>query len=70
MNVQQARQTPVGTTDGQFKALTNRWKYSPQELSRLNKEIASELLVRKVVIEKTEAIIEQTACLHSMWRGE
>jgi hypothetical protein len=44
MNLEQARQTPVGITDGQFKALTNGWKYSPEELLGLNKETASELL--------------------------
>ena len=44
MNMQQARQTPVGMTDGQFKALTSGWKYSPQEISGLIKETASELL--------------------------
>ena len=44
MNMQQARRTPVGMTDGQFKALTNGWKYSPPELLGLNKETASKLL--------------------------
>jgi hypothetical protein len=44
MNLQQARQMPVGITAGQVKALTDRWKYSPQEISGLNKETASELL--------------------------
>jgi hypothetical protein len=44
MNMQEARQTPVGMTNGQFKALTNSWKYDSQELLGLNKESASELL--------------------------